>query len=293
MRTTNAAAIAVVALAVASVSALVWERASQVDNPPPQAAGTTTTTATLPATSAVTPPPTAATTTSTTVASTTTTVAPTTTTRARPTTTTTRLPRTTTTTSPPATAGSDLRAGAHGPAVLLLEQRLSDLGYWVGSVDDSFDSVTSHAVVAFEKVNGLARDGVAGAQVLTALATAARPAPRSTAGHVVEIDLTHQVLIVADGGQATAVIDVSTGRVAGTTPTGHFTVTSQIDGYHRSDLGVLYRPKYFYGGVAVHGYPSVPPQPASHGCVRTINPAMDWLWASGVMPIGTPVWVYR
>jgi lipoprotein-anchoring transpeptidase ErfK/SrfK len=55
---------------------------------------------------------------------------------------------------------------------------------------------------------------------------------------------------------------------------------------------VLYRPKYFTGGVAVHGFPDVPPYAASHGCVRVTNAAMDWLWATGRTPIGRPVWVY-
>jgi len=69
-------------------------------------------------------------------------------------------------------------------------------------------------------------------------------------------------------------------------------VFRQVDGYDRSPLGVLYRPKYFYEGVAVHGYPSVPAYPASHGCVRVTDQAIDWLWSSGAMPIGTAVWVY-
>ena len=31
----------------------------------------------------------------------------------------------------------------------------------------------------------------------------------------------------------------------------------QIDGYRYAPLGTLYRPKYVYGGVAIHGYTSV------------------------------------
>ena len=31
---------------------------------------------------------------------------------------------------------------------------------------------------------------------------------------------------------------------------------------------VLWYPLYFKGGFAIHGYPSVPAYPASHGCVR-------------------------
>jgi hypothetical protein len=33
-------------------------------------------------------------------------------------------------------------------------------------------------------------------------------------------------------------------------------------------LGALYNPFYFNKGIAVHGYQSVPPTPASHGCAR-------------------------
>jgi lipoprotein-anchoring transpeptidase ErfK/SrfK len=186
-----------------------------------------------------------------------------------------------------------LRAGAVGPDVARLEQRLAELGFWLRPPDETFDAATTHAVVAFQKLSGLKPDGTVGPDTAAALAVATRPVPRTGEGHVLEVDLTHQVLIVADAGSAVAVLDVSTGRVAGTTPIGRFTVTRQVDGYDHSPLGVLYRPKYFVRGVAIHGFPSVPPYPASHGCVRTTNAAMDWLWSSGAAPIGTPVLVYR
>ena len=66
----------------------------------------------------------------------------------------------------------------------------------------------------------------------------------------------------------------------------------EIDGYRHAPLGTLYRPKYFYHGIAFHGYPSVPPEPASHGCVRVTNAAMDWLWEHDRAPIGRTVRVY-
>jgi lipoprotein-anchoring transpeptidase ErfK/SrfK len=69
-------------------------------------------------------------------------------------------------------------------------------------------------------------------------------------------------------------------------------VEREIDGLRRSRLGLLYRPKYFYKGVAMHGYTSVPSHPASHGCVRLTYPAMDLVWAETLAPIGTPVLVY-
>ena len=41
-----------------------------------------------------------------------------------------------------------------------------------------------------------------------------------------------------------------------------------MTGWDPSPLGLLYDPMYFVAGYAIHGNPSVPPYPASHGCVR-------------------------
>ena len=82
-------------------------------------------------------------------------------------------------------------------------------------------------------------------------------------------------------------------RYLADTPPGRWEVYRQVDGIREGALGRLYRPKYFHtDGIAVHGYPSVPPYPASHGCVRVTNPAIDWIWENDVMPIGVDVWVY-
>lgn len=200
-------------------------------------------------------------------------------------------PATTTAPAAPTTISPWLRQGDRGDDVLALQRRLSDLGYWLGTPDGAFGSNTHHAVVALQKVAGLARDGVVGPATLDALGRGVRPSPQSSAGRVVEIDLAHQVLVAVQGGAVQWVFDTSTGKVPGTTPVGHWTVTRQIDGLRRSELGLLYRPKYFYVGVAIHGYTSVPDSPASHGCVRVTYPAMDAIWALGLAPVGTPVWV--
>ena len=216
-------------------------------------------------------------------------------------------PRATTTTAPPTTAPPTtapptsvttpkgppaLQEGASGPAVLALQRRLVALGYWLGEPDGNFASSTAHAVTAFQKAEGLSRDGVVGPLTAAALARAVRVTPRSRTGHLVEVDLSRQLLLLVTDGRVDWVFDTSTGAVPGTTPVGRYHVFRQVDGYDRSPLGVLYRPKYFVSGVAVHGYPSVPPVPASHGCVRVTNAAIDWLWSSGALPIGTAVWVY-
>jgi peptidoglycan hydrolase-like protein with peptidoglycan-binding domain len=226
---------------------------------------------TAPVTSTTAPPSTTITTTSTT-----TTVAPTTT------------PSTATEEPAPGT----LRRGDQGPEVLVLQERLVALGYWLGTPDGVFGDATLHAFVALQKVAGLSRDGVVGPATEAALEGGVRPVPQSASGRVIEIDLTHQVLLVVVDGEVTHTFDTSTGRVPGTTPAGRWSIEREIDGYRRSPLGLLYRPKYFHQGVAVHGYTSVPAAPASHGCVRVTYAAMDAIWAAGLMPVGTPVWVY-
>jgi peptidoglycan hydrolase-like protein with peptidoglycan-binding domain len=182
--------------------------------------------------------------------------------------------------------------GDRGDAVFELQEALGALGYWRGPADSSFGDDTFHAVVALQKVAGLAPDGIVGPATRAALAAKTVPSARSTSGAAIEIDLEHQVLLVVDDGVVQQVFDTSTGSVEGTTPTGAWRIEREIDGFRRSELGLLYRPKYFYEGVAIHGYTSVPPYPASHGCVRLTYSAMDWMWMTNAMPIGTTVLVY-
>jgi hypothetical protein len=69
-------------------------------------------------------------------------------------------------------------------------------------------------------------------------------------------------------------------------------VHDRVDGYAFGPYGPLYRPAYFHGTAALHGYPSVPATPSSHGSVRVTNAAADLLWSSGAVPVGTAVWLY-
>jgi peptidoglycan hydrolase-like protein with peptidoglycan-binding domain len=189
-----------------------------------------------------------------------------------------------------------------GPSVSGLQQRLTDLGYWLGTPDGTYGQLTRQAVMAFQKAEGLGRDGTAGPQTQQRLTTAVRPTSRA-GGDGIEIDLARQVLFVVRGGQVQWVFNTSTGSgeaytsssggsAVAATPPGSFTIQRQIDGYREAPLGTLYRPKYFNGGIAVHGSGSIPATPASHGCARVTNAAMDLLWSSGVAEIGTRVTVY-
>ena len=189
-------------------------------------------------------------------------------------------------------AATPLAPGDSGAAVRSMQERLSALGYWLGPVDGQYGSSTSHAITAFEKVEGMTRDGIADIEVQEGLAGARRPGARSSTGRVIEIDLGRQVLLVVTDGAVDLVLDTATGASATPTPLGEYAVYREIDGYRHAPLGTLYRPKYINGGIAIHGFTSVPSQPASHGCVRVTYPAMDHIWGNALAPLGTPVWVY-
>jgi N-acetylmuramoyl-L-alanine amidase len=189
-----------------------------------------------------------------------------------------------------------------GPFVLRAQQRLSALGYWLGTADGEYGYLTSQAVMALQKAAGLGRDGILGPKTKAALDHAVRPSPRTRSGSAVEVDKDHQLVLVVVDGRLRYTLNTSTGSgqpytsdghtYVATTPEGRFSVQRQIDGMRVSRLGELWRPKYFTGGYALHGSPSVPGYPASHGCVRLSNGAINFLWSSGSAPIGRTVWVY-
>jgi len=105
------------------------------------------------------------------------------------------------------------------------------------------------------------------------------------------VDKAHQVLYVVRGGQVKLISPVSTAGLPGRfTPVGQFSIYRKVPGYDPSPLGILYKPMYFTGGYAIHGNPSVPPYPASHGCIRVPNFVIERLYASE--PYGETVYVY-
>src|SRR5262245_12353595 len=159
------------------------------------------------------------------------------------------------------------------------EQRLADLGFWTGRVDGRWDETSRHALIAFQKVEKLKPTGQLTRATFEKLIAADRPSPLETGAAHIEVDLVRQVLfIVDDGGVVTKILPVSSGsgkefksqgwaRDAITHP-GRYQVRQKLSGWKKSPLGELYYPVYFMYGTAIHGHPSVPTKPASHGCVR-------------------------
>jgi len=251
-----------------------------------------------------------------------TTTAPTTTTTSTTSTTTTTTSTTTTTTTLPEVPtivvpvepmAEPLRAigTESGPEATRVQQRLLDLGFWLQSTDGQYGVTTQQAVMAFQKYHGLETSAAFDEETAALMSTVTeKPRGRAQAGTVVEVDKSKQLLFFVVDGRTEWVLNVSTGseipyrkpnqRQPGTweegdsvTRPGLFKVNREREeGWWEGDLGSIYRPKYFDGGIAVHGSYSIPDYPASHGCVRVSTAAMDWIWSSELMPMRTPVWVH-
>ncbi|MFN0090835.1 MAG: L,D-transpeptidase family protein, partial [Acidimicrobiales bacterium] len=192
-----------------------------------------------------------------------------------------------------------LRTGSSDDMVALAQRRLEQLGFRPGNTEGRYTPQTASAVMAFQKHEGIARNGSINAETWERLAapqgqspTLAYRMPR------VEVDIDRQVAFVMFSPSEVYTLNVSSGggyrystKGGGTdvanTPRGEFYVQRRINGIRVSDLGELYRPLYFTGGYAIHGSNSVPGYPASHGCVRVSNADIDWLFDR--LPNGAPV----
>ena len=196
-----------------------------------------------------------------------------------------------------------LQIGSSGPKVVRLQQQLTTLGYRPGPVTGTYTADTESAVLAFQKREGLMRDGVAGPIVQAAVFSAHGAGPRpGLPTPRIEVDIARQVAFVVLPGQPVITLNVSTGSNdkyqdpttkatdVAYTPVGTFAVQREINADVNAPLGTLHRPMYFYQGWAVHGAASVPGWPASHGCVRVSYDDADWLFPK--VPVGMPVVIY-
>ena len=180
------------------------------------------------------------------------------------------------------------------------ERRLADLGYWTGPVDGLLDPATRSALIAFQKWEGRPVTGKLTLEELDAIRTAIPPKARDVGYAHVEVDIDRQVLLIVNDDNSVRVLHTSTGSgkpfmdqgqmSVAYTPRGRFVVYDKTFGWEDGVLGSVYYANYISGGVAIHGYLSVPTQPASHGCIRI--PMFAAREVSKLLPVGTIVLVY-
>jgi lipoprotein-anchoring transpeptidase ErfK/SrfK len=171
------------------------------------------------------------------------------------------------------------------------QRRLAEMGYGSGGT----------ALIAFQKFEGRKATGALNRGEFDAIMAAAAPVPKDSGYRHVEVDLDRQILVlVGDEGNIEKIVPVSTGsnrkykekRMSGLayTPRGRFRIYAKIAGWRRSPLGLLYYPSYFSDGLAIHGNPSVPDTPQSHGCIRV--PMSAAIAISRQLPVGTILLIY-
>jgi lipoprotein-anchoring transpeptidase ErfK/SrfK len=173
--------------------------------------------------------------------------------------------------------------GAAAPAMStrVLQERLAILGYLpVTGVDGRFGPQTRNAVIAFQKWEGLARDGVPGPRTHAALAVASAPTPRTRGpGTRVEVLLDRQLALVVRSGRVLRALHVSTGAKGYRTPTATFEILRKSRWSWSNEYRAwLPFAAYFVRGVALHASARVPVRPASHGCVRVPTSDAKWLY---------------
>jgi peptidoglycan hydrolase-like protein with peptidoglycan-binding domain len=184
-----------------------------------------------------------------------------------------------------------VRAARARTAVSAAQERLVELGYLLpGDVDGRPGPATQNAILAFQKWEGLERDGVLGAKTSARLKTAVRPRPisRGGSGKRAEVLVDRQVALLIRNNRVVRAIPVSSGKPSTPTPPGNYKVYAKFARW----WSVPFREWLlwaipFTGGIAFHQFPQVPTYPASHGCVRESFVVAKWTYdfASVGMPV--------
>ncbi|MBQ9288566.1 MAG: peptidoglycan-binding protein [Clostridia bacterium] len=203
-----------------------------------------------------------------------------------------------------------LAYGSSGKNVKLLQQRLTDLGYYEGPVSGNFQGKTRNAVKAFQTQNGLAVDGVVGKKTWDLLFNTASivlpgdtPAPAATPEPVpfhITVDVNNQVVTVysrdAEGEYTVVVRQMicSSGTKKNPSSIGDFTlngrkarwcffpkwgdyaqywtqITSEI-AFH----SVIYA-RVDTKSLSIKSY-NMLGQRASHGCIRLLVSDAKWIY---------------
>jgi L,D-transpeptidase catalytic domain/Putative peptidoglycan binding domain len=190
--------------------------------------------------------------------------------------------------------------------VRVMQQRLNDLHFDVGAVDGIFGANTEMAVWAYQSlILNLSGKDISGKVTPELWDRMQDPLglpifrPDASSTHA-EIFLPAQAMALYVNNELRLITHVSSGsgqrwcdeyknvaawpgattttvpagqknpRYCGTsvTPGGVFTVYLKRDGWIDIPLGRVFNAISFNAGIALHGYPDVPKNPASHGCVR-------------------------
>ena len=194
-----------------------------------------------------------------------------------------------------------------GAEVQQVQERLDELGFFVGEIDGQFGPLFEQALWAYQKlVMNVPRDEVTSIltdEIWQDMQRPIRIEPmrwhskgEATRNHA-EIYLPSQVAVFFVDDEPAMIVHISSGdgkewrevvtidpgefgnengteplerREIGVsvTPGGVFRFERMVEGLRNSALGGMWDPAYFNYGIAMHGALNVPLYPASHGCIR-------------------------
>ena len=182
----------------------------------------------------------------------------------------------------------DLDPGDRNSTVKTFNHLLRRQGYYT-THSKHYGDKTGFAVMAFRKVNGMKRTFNASPGIFRKLADGRGEfhLKHPGAGKHVEVDISRQVMVLANHGKPQYTFHVATGAPATPTIRGQYQFYSRQPGFNSEGM---YYSVYWHGGYAIHGYHSVPPYPASHGCVR--NPIPESIFIYNWVKLGMSIYVY-
>lgn len=202
-------------------------------------------------------------------------------------------------TSPSATAATT----ASTAQITRAQERLNAQSYWCGPVSGVIDDLTTCALMAYQRVNGYAPDGILDYPMMQALAKP-RPKPRfTTVGGVLEVDIKRQLLRVVSNGKVNLTLHATTGTGHGSefgdrdvldrTPRGKFRLRGSADGIVTNSLGTHYRPHYFLGRYSIFGRSDMADvrRPMTTGGVAIHVDALDLLARKRLLGRGRLVYI--
>ena len=179
-----------------------------------------------------------------------------------------------------------------GPDVREVQEILSRLGFYMGAVDGSFDTLTASAVIKFQQSIFIAADGVVGPYTWNQLTLRNTPKlmvaqPTAYSLPSIYIDTVLRKLTFSSDN-LNKTYKVAVGKPSTPSPLGNWTIVQKaLD--PGGPFGVRWmRLSVPWGGYGIHGTnnPSSIGKAVSHGCIRMYNEQVIEVYDR--TPIGTP-----
>lgn len=215
---------------------------------------------------------------------------------------------------PPAAVLPPLPPGGLGPGdtgdvVKAYQDRMAAVRLDPGARDGVYREATTYAVDTVQRLMHVEVTGRIGLDEAAFLAAFHYPEPLHPDGEPdrTEISVTDQLMTLYGNSQVRLITMISTGSgvdycydtpkvtptrhvcAVANTPSGRFAYYEKIDGWQDGDLGTLYNPVYFDGGIAVHGADHVSLSPQSYGCINIPMHIADYF--PSLVSLGDAVYV--